>query len=179
MTIRERVSANTVKKYLTGNLTGAPPYATTVPDVTEPGELELILPNGTKVSNLAAPYLKKNHMRYMGVEHWSIDVVRLSTNESFEVKVKEEMLGDHDHYMELVRLMKFEEPASPTEEESDEFRTIWEGYRDMFLTQPDWELFEGVAPPKEDVTSVVVFLIVLASCAVIGILWYVRAGKRS
>lgn len=29
----------------------------------------------------------------------------------------------------------------------DEFRAMWEEVRDAFLTQPDWELFEGISEP--------------------------------
>ena len=56
-------------------------------------------------------------------------------------------------FFELRKKVKVEKTATP--EEIEEFRTQWEAVRDAFLTQPDWELFEGVEEPEEEEADVV------------------------
>jgi hypothetical protein len=50
-------------------------------------------------------------------------------------------------FFELREKVKVDKTATPGE--IDEFRGQWEAVRDAFVTQPDWELFEGVEEPEE------------------------------
>ena len=56
----------------------------------------------------------------------------------------------------------------------------WEAVRDAFLTQPDWELFEGVEEPEEaepDVVGGAIFFSILV-IALISLLALVYSRKR-
>ncbi len=146
-----------------------------VPDVTSKGELQMILPDGTEVTNLTVPSLKK-HMKDMGIETWNIVIIQGSTGKEFEVQaVKDIFPGGFERFEELRQKVKMEKTGTP--EETAEFITQWEEVRNAFLTQPDWELFEGIEEPKEDVTSGIIFLSILVACVVIGTVWYGK-GKR-
>jgi hypothetical protein len=115
-----------------------------VPDVTSKGELQMILPDGIEVTDLSVKNLKK-HMVDMDLSTWNFVIIRKSTDEEFEVQVKE---GVHpEGFFELRKKVNVEKTATP--EQIDEFRRQWEAVRDAFLTQPDWELFEGVEEPEE------------------------------
>ena len=115
-----------------------------VPDVTSKGELRLILPDGTEVTDLSVKNLKK-YMVDMDLGNWNFVIIRKSTGDEFEVQVKEGVIPEA--FSELRKKVKVEKTATP--EEIDEFRVQWEAVRDAFLTQPDWELFEGVEEPEE------------------------------
>jgi hypothetical protein len=121
-----------------------------VPDVTSKGELQMILPDGTEVTDLSVKNLKK-HMADMDLSTWNFVTIRKSTGDEFEVQVKE---GVHpEGFSELRKKVKVEKTATP--EEMDEFRVQWEAVRDAFLTQPDWELFEGIEEPEEEEPDIV------------------------
>ena len=61
----------------------------------------------------------------------------------------------------------------------DRFRSEWEEVRNAFLTKPDWELFEGIEEPKEDVTSGIIFLSILGVCTVAGvIIWHTKRRRQ-
>ena len=135
ITCRPTPGATQCLQYITG--TGPK-----VPSVTNKGELEMILADGTEVTDLSVPSLKK-HMKGMGIETWNITIMRKSTGEQFEVQAAEDIFPQG--FEELRKKVKMEGTA--TQEEIDEFRTIWEEVRDAFLTLPDWELFEGISEP--------------------------------
>ena len=81
----------------------------------------------------------------MDLSTWNFVIIRKSTDEEFEVQVKE---GVHpESFFELRKKVNVEKTATP--EQIDEFRGQWEEVRDAFVTQPDWELFEGVEEPEE------------------------------
>ena len=113
-----------------------------VPSVTNKGELEMILADETEVTDLSIPSLKK-HMKGMGIETWNIIIIRKPTGEQFEVQAVEDIF--HEGFSELRDKVNVEGTATP--EEIDEFRAMWGEVRDVFLTLPDWELFEGVSEP--------------------------------
>ena len=116
-----------------------------VPDVTSKGELQMILPDGTEVTDLSVKNLKK-YMVNMDLSTWNFVIIRKYTGDEFEVQVKE---GVHpESFFELRKKVNVDRTASP--EEIDEFRGKWEAVRDAFLTQPDWEIFEGVEEPEEE-----------------------------
>lgn len=135
ITRRPTPGATQCLQYITG--TGSK-----VPNVTNKGELQMILADGTEVTDLSVPSLKK-HMKGMGIETWNITIVRKSTGEQFEVQAVEDIFPQG--FEELRKKVKMEGTATP--EEVDEFRAMWEEVRDAFLTLPDWELFEGVEEP--------------------------------
>ena len=70
--------------------------------------------------------------------------------------------------------MKMEGTATP--EEVDEFRAMWEEVRGAFLTQPDWELFEGISEPFP--VGGAIFLGVLVTGLSIGGVSLRRGKKR-
>ncbi len=113
-----------------------------VPNVTNKGELRMILADGTEVTDLSVPSLKK-HMKDMGIETWNIIIIRKSTGEEFGVQAVEDIFPEG--FDELRRKVKMEGTATP--EEAGEFRVMWEEVRDGFLTLPDWELFDGIEEP--------------------------------
>jgi len=113
-----------------------------VPNLTNKGELQMILADGTEVTDLSVPSLK-THMKGMGIETWNIIIIRKSTGEQFEVQAVEDIFPEG--FSELRDKVKAEGTATP--EEVDEFRAMWEEVRSAFLTQPDWELFEGISEP--------------------------------
>ena len=133
-----------------------------VPGVTNKGELEMILADGTEVTDLSVPSLKE-HMKGMGIETWNITIMRKSTGEQFEIQAVEDIFPQG--FEELRKKVKMEGTA--TQEEIDEFRTIWEEVRDAFLTLPDWELFEGISEPFP--VGGVIFLGVLVIGLITGI----------
>jgi type III secretory pathway component EscR len=102
----------------------------------------MILADGTEVTDLSVPSLKK-HMKGMGIETWNIIIIRKSTGEQFEVQAVEDIFPEG--FDELRKKVKMEGTA--TQEEIDEFKAMWEEVRDGFLTLPDWELFEGISEP--------------------------------
>ena len=114
------------------------------------GELQMILPDGTEVTDLSVKNLKK-YMVDMNLSNWNIVIIRKSTGDEFEVQVKEGVIPEG--FFELRKKVKVEKTATP--EEIEEFRTQWEAVRDAFLTQPDWELFEGVEEPEGEEPDVV------------------------
>jgi len=118
-----------------------------VPDVTNKGELHLILPDGTEVTDLSPPSLNKNMKKAMTIENWNFIIIRKSTGEQFEVQAVEDIFPEGPEDFGALRLkVKVEGTATPAE--TDEFRAKWEEVRDAFLTQPDWELFEGISEPQ-------------------------------
>ena len=135
ITRRPTPGATQCLQYITG--TGSK-----VPNVTNKGELRMILADGTEVTDLSVPNLKK-HMKVMGIETWNIIIVRKSTDEQFEVQAVEDI--SPEGFDELRRKVKMEGTATP--EEAGEFRVMWEEVRDGFLTLPDWELFDGIEEP--------------------------------
>lgn len=121
-----------------------------VPDITSKGELQMILPDGTEVTDLSVNNLKR-YMVDMDLSTWNFVIIRKSTGDKFEVQVKE---GVHpESFFELRKRVNVDKTASP--EEIGEFRGKWEAVRDAFLTQPDWELFEDVEEPEEEEPDVV------------------------
>jgi len=140
------------------------------------GEFHIILPNGTEVTNKSIKNVKKNGVN-TNIDNWKFNISRKSTGEYFVVDVKDDVFPDD--FFELRRKVKFGKPEAATEEETDRFTSEWEEIRNAFLTKPDWELFEGIEEPKEDVTSGIVFLSILGVCGVVGIIWHVKGRKRS
>ena len=138
------------------------------------GEFYIILLNGTEITNKSIKNVKKKGVN-TDTDNYRFNISRKSTGEYFIVDVKDDVFPDD--FFELRKKVKFGKPEEATEEETDRFTSEWEEVRNAFLTQPDWELFEGIEEPKEDVTSGIIFLSILGICAVIGIMWYVK-GKR-
>ncbi len=155
ITRRPTPGATQCLQYITG--TGSK-----VPNVTNKGELRMILADGTEVTDLSVPNLKK-HMKVMGIETWNIIIVRKSTDEQFEVQAVEDI--SPEGFDELRRKVKMEGTATP--EEAGEFRVMWEEVRDGFLTLPDWELFDGIEEPFP--TGGAIFLGVLVVGLITGI----------
>jgi hypothetical protein len=145
-----------------------------VPNVTDKGELQMILANGTEVEDLSVPSLKK-HAKNMGIETWNFIIIRKSTGEQFEVQAVEDIFPEG--FSELRDKVKVEGTASPAE--IDEFRSMWEEVRDAFLTQPDWELFEGLEEPEEPLpTAAIVFSSALIVAITVGFIYSARGRRR-
>ena len=167
ITCRPTPGATQCLQYITG--TGLK-----VPNVTNKGELRMILPDGTEVIDLSVPSLKK-HMKGMGIETWNITIMRKSTGEQFEVQAVEDIFPPG--FEELRKKVKMEGTA--TQEEIGEFRTMWEEVRDAFLTKPDWELFEGIEEPEEPLpTAAIAFSGVLIILVIVGFIYSARGRRR-
>ena len=138
--IPERSDIKIITRHPTPGATQCLQYITgtgpKVPDVTNKGELEMILADGTEVTDLSVPSLKK----HMGIVAWNVIVIRKSTGEQFEVQVAEKIFPEG--FEELRVKVEVEETA--TLAETDKYRTMWQEVRNAFLTQPDWVLFEGL-----------------------------------
>jgi hypothetical protein len=132
ITRRPTPGATQCLQYITGT-------GTEVPDVTDKGELEMILADGTEVTDLSVPSLNE-HAKDAGLETWSAIIIRKSTGEQFEVQVREDVIPEG--FDELRVKVEVEETA--TLGETSKFRAMWAEVRDAFLTQPDWVLFEGL-----------------------------------
>jgi len=139
------------------------------------GEFHIILPNGTEIMNKSVRNLKK-YGANTDTDNYRFNISRKSTGEYFVVDVKDEVFPDD--FFDLRRKVKYGIPEAATEEEVDRFRSKWEEVRNAFLTKPDWELFEGIEEPREDVTSGIIFLSILGICAVIGVIWYVKRKRQ-
>ena len=164
ITRRPTPGATQCLQYITG--TGSK-----VPSVTNKGKLEMILADGTEVTDLSIPSLKK-HMKDMGIETWNIIIIRKSTGEQFEVQVVEGVLPEG--FSELRDKVKADGTATP--EEVEEFRSQWAGLRDAFLTLPDWELFEGISQPFP--TGGAIFLGVLVIGVITGGVYWKQGGRK-
>lgn len=110
------------------------------------GEYGIILSDGTEVTNLTNKNLK-GLSKDNTPDNFRFDVCRKSTGECFEAAVKEGVFPDD--YFELRKKVKYGIPEDATSEEKALFKSEWEAVRDKFLTNPDWELFEGVEEPEE------------------------------
>jgi len=139
------------------------------------GEFHIILPNGTEITNKSIKNVKKNGIN-TDIDNRKFNISRKSTGEYFVVDVKDDVFPDD--FFKLRKKVKFGKPEAATEEEVDRFRSEWEEVRNAFLTKPDWELFEGIEEPKEDVTSGIIFLSILGICAVAGVVWYVKRKRQ-
>jgi len=152
-------------------ITGTGPKA---PNVTSKGELQMILADGTEVTDLSVPSLKK-HMKNMGIETWNIIVIRKSTGEEFEVQAIEDIFPEG--FAELREKVKVKGTATPAE--IAEFRAMWEEVRDAFLTQPDWVLFEGIEEPEEPLpTAAIAFTGALIVAVIVGFVYSARGKRR-
>jgi len=152
---RPTTGATQCLQYITG--TGAK-----VPNVTNKGELHLILPDGTEAADLSTANLMKLKKQSLGMDSWNLIIVRKSTGEKFEVQVREDVLPEG--FNEL-RTKKMQGTATPDEE--DLFMSQWAEVRNAFLTQPDWELFEGIEEPEEPLPIVA---IVFSSALIVAII---------
>ncbi|MBA7530889.1 hypothetical protein ES705_23100 [subsurface metagenome] len=111
------------------------------------GEYEIILPDGTEITNMSNKNLKEVS-KGNTPDNFRFDVCRKSTGECFAVVVKEGVFpGD---FFELREKVKFGIPETATSEEKALFKSGWEDTREKFLTSPDYELFEGVEEPEEE-----------------------------
>ncbi|MCK4476144.1 MAG: hypothetical protein KAU16_05400 [Methanophagales archaeon] len=116
------------------------------------GEYKIILPDGTKITNMSKKNLKKVS-KGNTLDNFRFDVCQNSTGECFKVVVKEGVYPEN--FFELRKKMKFGIPENATSEEKALFKSGWEDTRDKFLTSPNWELFEGVEEPEEEEPDVV------------------------
>ena len=116
------------------------------------GEYKIILPDGTEITNMSKKNLKKTS-KGNTLDNFRFDICRKSTGECFEIAVKEGVFPDD--YFELRKKVKYSIPENATSEEKALFKSEWGEVRDKFLTNPDWELFEGVEEPEEEEPDVV------------------------
>jgi formylmethanofuran dehydrogenase subunit E len=109
-----------------------------VPHKSE-GEFNLILPDGTEVTNYSPKNLKPIS-KDMTIDNWNFVIVRKSTGERFEVWVKEDVFSEN-LFFELRRKVKFTKTV--TNEEKKQFQSMKGKIVDKVKTQPDGKLFEG------------------------------------
>lgn len=115
-------------------LTGTGPA---VPHQVE-GEFDLILPDGTEVTDFSPKNLKPIS-KDMNIDNWNFVIVRKSTGERFEVQLKKDIFPKR--FFKLRKMVKFTKTV--TDEEKKEFKSLWNKILDAALTQQDNKLFEG------------------------------------
>jgi len=108
------------------------------------GEYKIILPDGTEVTDMSKPNLKKVS-KGNSRDNFRFDICRKSTGDCYEVAVKEGVFPEG--FFELRDKVKFSVPAEATAAEKKTFKSKWADTRDKFLLQPDQELFKGVEKP--------------------------------
>lgn len=108
-----------------------------VPHKSE-GEFNLILPDGTEVTNYSPKNLKPIS-KDMSIDNWNFVIVRKATGERFEVQVKKDVFPKD--FFDLRRKVKFTKTV--TNEEKKQFQSMKGKIVDAVLIQPDGELFEG------------------------------------
>ncbi|RLC60366.1 MAG: hypothetical protein DRI01_10275 [Chloroflexi bacterium] len=164
---RPTIGATQCLQYITG--TGPK-----VPNVTNKGELHLILPDGTEAIDLSTANLMKLKKQPLGMESWNLIIIRKSTGEEFEVQARGNVFPQD--FNEL-RTKKMQKTATPEEEAL--FGSQWAGVRDAFLTQPDWVLFEGIEEPEEPLpTAAIAFSSVLIVAIIVGFIYSARGRRR-
>lgn len=114
-------------------LTGTGPA---VPHEAE-GEFNLILPDGTEVTDFSPKNLKLIS-KDMNIDNWNFVIVRKSTGERFEVQLKKDIFPER--FFKLRKKVKFTKTV--TDEEKKEFKSLWKENLDAVLNQPDGKLFE-------------------------------------
>jgi len=134
------------------------------------GEFHIILPNGTEVKNMSVKNLKKIAMN-INASYYCFTICRKSTGECFTANVKDDVFPED--YFVLRKKVKYGVPEKASKEEIDEFRKKWENVRNKFLTQPDYELFEGIEKPESE-GNVIGAIAVLIGCIVALAVWRYR-----
>ena len=141
--IPERSDIKIITRHPTHGATQCLQYITgtgpEVPNVTDKGELEMILADGTEVTDLSEASLKK-HAKDMDIMAWNVIIIRKSTGEQFEVQAQEKIFPEG--FDEL--MVKVEVEGTATLAETDDYMVMRTEVRDAFLTQGDWMLFEGL-----------------------------------
>jgi len=91
------------------------------------GEFEIVLPDGTHVTNMSNKNLKKLS-KDITLDNFRFIICRKSTGECFEVVVKEGVFPED--FFELRKKVKFGIPEKATSEEKALFKSEWEDTRD-------------------------------------------------
>jgi hypothetical protein len=157
-----------VFQYITG--TGSK-----VPDVTSKGQFKIVLPNGTEVMDLSKKNVKKLSIDN-SMENYHFTIGSVSKGEEYEVVYLEETYPDE--YFPLRLKVKMNMPDEPTADENGEFVTMYEDVRDSLLSNEDWELFEGIDEPEEDIPIIPIVLAGLAICFFIGLFVWQKTIKK-
>jgi len=131
------------------------------------GEFHIILPNGTEVKNMSMKNLKKIAMN-INASYYHFIICRRSTGECFTANVKDDVFPED--YFVLRKKVKYGIPEKASKEEIEKFQKEWEDVRNKFLTQPDWELFEGIEKPESE-RNVVGAIALLIGCGVAWAIW--------
>lgn len=164
---RPTTGATQCLQYITG--TGAK-----VPNVTNKGELHLILPDGTEAIDLSTPSLMNLKKQPLGMESWNLIIIRKTTGDEFEIQVREDIFPKG--FNEL-RTKKMQGTATPDEEGL--FMSQWAEVRNAFLTQPDWVLFKGIEEPEEpSPTAAISFSSALIAAIIVGFIYSARGRRR-
>jgi hypothetical protein len=155
-------------QYLTG--TGS-----NIPDVSAKGQFKVVLPNGTEVTDLS-----KKNIRTLSINNsmanYHFTIERISTGEEYEAVYADGTYSDE--YFPLRLKVKMNMPDDPTPEESQEFVTMYEDVRDSLLSNEDWELFDGIDEPEEDVPIVAILFSAVLLLIFIGlIVWQFTIRK--
>lgn len=159
-------------------ITGTGPKIDSIPqyDPGSNGMFRIILPNGTEIKNKSMTNIKKNGVN-TNINNWHFNNSRKSTGEYFVVDVEDDVYPDD--FFDLRRKVKYDEPENATDEETEKFTVEWEEARNTFLTNEDWELFEGVEEPEEDLSIIgVTFFAVLVLIIVVAIIGISRKKNK-
>jgi len=124
-------------QYITGTGAGM--------DCKETGTFNLILADGTEVTDFSKKNIKKISGD-IGPEDCRFTIIRESTGESIDLAINDDIFPSD--YFDLRKKVKITKDATP--EESQKFLDEWVALRDAALTKPAWELFKGIDEPPEE-----------------------------
>jgi len=125
-----------------------------------------------KIKSITHKYLGKfdsyqfltEHAMNVNASYYHFIICRRSTGECFTANVKDGVFPED--YFVLRKKVKYGIPEKASKEEIEKFRKEWENVRNKFLTQPDWELFEGIEKP-ESKSNVAGAIALLIGCGVV------------
>jgi hypothetical protein len=109
------------------------------------GQFKLLYLNDTRIEDLSNPNLK-SASEDNSAENYHFIFTRLSTGESVELSVSDEMFPAD--YFELRKKVQFGMTA--TEDEKNLFSTEWSETRNKFLESQDWEIYNEIDEPEEE-----------------------------
>lgn len=140
-------------------------------DCDNPGQLQVLNPNGTEIDDLSNANLKSASAQ-RSMDNYHFIFTRLSTGESVEISVSDEMFPED--FFDLRKKVKVEK--SSTDDENELFLSEWSETRDKFLESQDWEIISEMEEPEEEEPDVVggaIFLVFLVGILLIFI-YFVR-----
>ncbi|KAF1076396.1 hypothetical protein [Methanogenium sp. MK-MG] len=132
-------------------------------DPNNQGKLELILPDGSVLTNQSPSAIKKASKARTPESYW-FEVSRLSTGDSVKLTVSDDVFPEG--FAEMRKKVKFDKTAS--KDEIRQFISDYTSVRDGMLQKADYELFNEIEEPDEspDILGGGIFLTLLCGLCI-------------